>query len=346
MTGLEGIQGVQAKVEIWGTCGDNFQPVRDAFTLNLETGQDIGSSVAVMVDGEVVVDLWGGHLDATYTRAWEKHTIAQSFSSTKTVSALCVLLLADRGELDLDAPVARYWPEFSAEDKGDIAIRQVLGHTSRLCGWDVPMTIRDLCDWEKSTTLLARRAPLWEPARTSGYHGYTHGHLLGEIVRRVTGRSIGRILADELAAPLGVESDYDIGVPEDADNRVSLLIQGTRTGRPNGNRFHDLSRAVDVRRGSRQGARATVRWRRPGDGYPLPVGHGLCTRDAAFSRGARRSARRVVGRRRRFAFVRRPRRSDVDRFRAEPLDLRTLRTAPQWQHRPGRLSGAQCDALN
>ena len=237
MTGLEGIQGVQAKVEVRGTCSDRFAPVREAFTLNLETGQDIGASVAVLVDGEVVVDLWGGHLDGTYTRPWEKHTIAQSFSSTKTVAALCALLLADRGELDLDAPVAKYWPEFAAKGKADILVRQALGHTAALCGWDVPMTIRDLCDWEKSTTLLARQAPLWEPGRTSGYHGYTHGHLIGEIVRRVSGRSIGRFLADELARPLGVEEDYYIEVPEEADSRVSLLIQGTRTGRPNGNRY-------------------------------------------------------------------------------------------------------------
>ena len=241
MTGLEGIQGVQAKVEVRGTCSDRFAPIREAFTLNLETGQDIGASVAVLVDGEVVVDLWGGHLDGTYTRPWEKRTIAQSFSSTKTVAALCALLLADRGELDLDAPVAKYWPEFAAKGKADILVRQALGHTAALCGWDVPMTIRDLCDWEKSTTLLARQAPLWEPGRTSGYHGYTHGHLIGEIVRRVSGTSIGRFLADELARPLGVEEDYYIGVPEEADSRVSLLIQGTRTGRPNGNRYHDLS---------------------------------------------------------------------------------------------------------
>jgi CubicO group peptidase (beta-lactamase class C family) len=150
-------------------------------------------------------------------------------------------VLADRSELDLDAPVAKYWPEFTAEGKADIVIRQVLSHTSALCGWDVPMTIRDLCDWEKSTTLLARQAPMWEPGRTSGYHCYTQGHLIGELVRRVTGTSIGRFLTDELAGPLGVADDYYIGVPEEADTRVSLLIQGTRTGRPNGNRFHDLA---------------------------------------------------------------------------------------------------------
>ena len=241
MNGLENIQGVQAKITIWGTCSEGFLPVREAFTLNLETAQDIGASVAILVDGELVVDLWGGHLDGTYTRPYERHTIAQGFSSAKTVAALCALVLADRGALDLDAPVAKYWPEFAAEGKAEILVRHVLGHTSGLCGWDVPVTIRDLCDWEKSTALLARQAPLWEPGRISGYHGYTHGHLIGEVVRRVTGTTIGRFLADEVAAPLGVGLDYYFGVPEEADSRVSLLVQGTRTGRPLGNRYHDLA---------------------------------------------------------------------------------------------------------
>jgi CubicO group peptidase (beta-lactamase class C family) len=104
---------------------ERFAPVRDAFVRNLATCQDIGASVAIFIDGEAVVDLWGGHVDATYTRPLEKHSIVQNFSSTKTVAALCALFLADRHEIDLDAPVARYWPEFSAEGKGGIAVRQV-----------------------------------------------------------------------------------------------------------------------------------------------------------------------------------------------------------------------------
>jgi CubicO group peptidase (beta-lactamase class C family) len=215
--------------------------VREAFAHNLATGQDIGASVAVYVDGEPVVDLWGGHFDATFTRPFERHAIAQGFSSTKTVAALCALYLADLGEIDLDAPVARYWPEFAAEGKGGILVRQILGHTAALCGWDVPMTHRDLYDWEKSTTLLARQAPMWKPGTTSGYHGYTQGHLIGEVIRRVTGKTIGRFLADEIAGPLGVADDYYIGVPEEADNRVSLLVQGSALDQPNGNRFHDLA---------------------------------------------------------------------------------------------------------
>lgn len=241
MPRMEEIAVLPPKVRIEGTCTDRFAPVREAFTHNLCTGQDVGASVAVFVDGEAVVDLWGGHFDGTYTRPFERHTIAQGYSSTKTVAALCALLLADRGGIDLDAPVAKYWPEFAAAGKEGILVRQVLGHTSGLCGWDTPMTFRDLYDWEKSTDLLARQAPLWTPGRTSGYHGYTQGHLIGEVIRRVTGKTLGRFLADEIAGPLGVGQDYYIGTPAEADDRVSLLIRGAPDDQPNGNRYHDLS---------------------------------------------------------------------------------------------------------
>jgi CubicO group peptidase (beta-lactamase class C family) len=241
MSAIEEIAVLQRKIEIQGTCADRFASVRDAFAHNLETGQDIGASVCVFVDGEPVVDLWGGHVDDSYTRRLERHSIVQGFSSTKTVGALCALVLADRGEIDLDGPVARYWPEFAAEGKGAILVRQLLGHTAALCGWDVPITHRDLYDWEKSTALLARQSLMWRPGLTSGYHGYTQGHLIGEVVRRVTGQTIGRFLSEEIATPLGVADDYYIGVPDDADSRVLPLTQGAPLDRPNGNRFHDLS---------------------------------------------------------------------------------------------------------
>jgi CubicO group peptidase (beta-lactamase class C family) len=241
MKGMENIAVFHSKVEIHGTCGDRFGAVRDVFTHQLDTGQDIGAAVAVFVDGEPVVDLWGGHFDGTYTRQWERDTIVQGYSSTKTVTALCALVLADRGEIDLDAPVAKYWPEFAAEDKADIAIRQVLGHTAGMCGWTVPMTFFDLYDWEKSTTLLARQAPLWQPGKTSGYHGFTQGPIIGEVIRRVTGKTMGTFLTEDIAGPLGIADQYYIGTPAEADYRVSLLIQGALQDHPNGNRFHDLS---------------------------------------------------------------------------------------------------------
>jgi CubicO group peptidase (beta-lactamase class C family) len=229
------------KVDIKGTCSSQFNAVREAFAHNLDTGQDIGASVAICVDGEPVVDLWGGHFDGTYTRPFGRDTICQNYSSTKTITALCALYLADRGEIDLDSPVAKYWPEFAAEGKGGIVVRQLLGHTAALCGWSEPMTLRALYDWEKSTAMLARQAPLWKPGRTSGYHGFTQGHLVGEVVRRVTGKTIGRFLSEDVAQPLGVAEGYYIGTPEESDHRVSLLIQGAPYDSPNGNRFHDLS---------------------------------------------------------------------------------------------------------
>jgi len=241
MNGMENITVLHPKVEIHGFCARQFEQVRDAFRNNLDTGQDIGASVAVCIDGEVVVDLWGGYFDGTFSRPFEADTIVQGYSSTKTVTALCALVLADRGEIDLDAPVAKYWPEFAAAGKSGILVRQLLGHTAGLCGWAEPMTFRDLYDWEKGTTLLARQAPLWEPGRTSGYHGYTQGHLVGEVIRRVTGVTIGRFLSDEIAKPLGVGELYYIGTPKEADERVSLLIQGAPQDAANGNRLHDLA---------------------------------------------------------------------------------------------------------
>jgi CubicO group peptidase (beta-lactamase class C family) len=227
--------------EIQGTCSEKFSRVREVFETNLDTGIDIGASVAIFIDGEPVVDLWGGYFDSTFTRPFERDTIVQVFSSTKTVTALCALVLADRGGIDLDAPVAKYWPEFAAEGKGEIPVRQILGHTSGLCGWTEPMTHRDLYDLEKSTALLARQAPLWNPGRVSGYHGFTQGHLVGEVIRRVTGKSLGTFLAEEVAGPLGVAADFRIGTPAELDSRVSLLIQGQPIDDPKDNFYFNCS---------------------------------------------------------------------------------------------------------
>lgn len=241
MKPITNVPAMHKKFDVHGTCHDAFTPVRDVLAHNLGTGQDVGASVCVFVDGEKVVDLWGGFFDASYTRPYDRDTINQGYSSTKTVAACCALLLADRGELDLDAPIAHYWPEFAAEGKGHIPVKAILGHTATLCGWDVPMTFRDLYDWEKSTTLLARQKPMWTFGRTSGYHGYTQGHLIGEVIRRITGQSLGTFLATEITGPLGVGEDYYIGTPASADHRVALLIPGTSNDHPSGERYYDLS---------------------------------------------------------------------------------------------------------
>ena len=241
MRGIENVTAMAAKVEVAGTCADRFEPVRTAFLDNLDTGQDLGAAVAIFVDGEPVVDLWGGHFDATYTRPFGSDTIVQCFSSTKTITALCALVLADRGELDLDARVAHYWPEFAAEGKGEVVVRQLLGHTSGVCAWTEPMSLPGIYDRERSTALLARQAPLWTPGRTSGYHGLTQGHLVGEVVRRITGKTLGTFLHEDVAGPLGVGEDYHVGTPTHCDPRVSLLIQGARHDRAIGQRIPDLA---------------------------------------------------------------------------------------------------------
>jgi CubicO group peptidase (beta-lactamase class C family) len=220
--------------EVLGTWDTQFEPVKNAFQLQLDRGEDVGASACVFVDGQVVVDIWGGFLDGTFTRRWERHTIAQMFSSTKTVTALCALVLADHGELDLDAPVAKYWPEFAQNGKSGITVKQLLGHTSGVPGWSQPMTLQDMWDVEKSTALLAREAPWWEPGRTSGYHCVNQGHLVGEVVRRITGKSLGKYLAEDVAGSVGAAKDLYIGTPPEADARVSLLIQGKPFDEPLG----------------------------------------------------------------------------------------------------------------
>ena len=209
-------------VDIQGTLDDRFSSVRDVLATNLESGADVGASVAVFVDGDPVVDIWGGFADVERTRPWERDTITNVWSTTKTMTALCALVLADRGEIDFYAPVARYWPEFKANGKESIEVRHLMSHTAGLSGWEEPMTTADLYDWDKATSLLAAQAPWWEPGTASGYHAITQGYLVGEVVRRVTGQSLGTFFRTELAEPLG--ADFHIGLPASADGRVSNVI--------------------------------------------------------------------------------------------------------------------------
>src|SRR5262245_40636317 len=217
---------------VQGTCHDAFRRVREAFEKNLDNGNDIGASAAVLVDGEVVVDLWGGYLDEARTQPWQCDTIINTFSTTKTMTALSALVLADRGEIDLDAPVASYWPEFAAAGKGSIPVRQILGHTCGLPGWTAPMTLEDIYDLDKSCALLAAQEPWWEPGTASGYETFSMGHLLNPVVKRVTGKTLGRFFADETAGPLGAE--FHIGTGPELDDRVAPLIPATAIPKASG----------------------------------------------------------------------------------------------------------------
>ena len=211
-----------------GTCTPQFEPVRAALAQLIDSGQDIGASAAVVLDGELVADVWGGHLDEQRTLPWQRDTIINVFSTTKTMTNLCALILADRGELDIDAPVARYWPEFKANGKDDVLVRHLLGHSAGLAGWEEPLTVDELTDWERCTSLLAAQAPWWLPGDGSGYHAVTQGYLVGEVVRRITGQSLGSFFASELAGPTG--ADFHIGTGPELDDRVALLLQPPALG--------------------------------------------------------------------------------------------------------------------
>lgn len=172
--------------------------------------------------GEPVVDIWGGYTDAARTTPWQRDTITCVWSTTKTMVTLCALVLADRGDLDLDAPVARYWPEFAAAGKDGVLIRHVLAHTAGLPDFDEPLTAADLYDWPAVTARLAAQAPRWTPGTAAGYHSVTQGFLIGEVIRRITGQPTGEFFAKEIAGPL--EADFHIGLAAEHDDRVAPVL--------------------------------------------------------------------------------------------------------------------------
>ena len=186
-----------------------FEPLRYVLEDNLRSGTECGLSLVVDIDGQAVVDVHGGFADQARTRPWQPDTIVNAWSTTKTVTSLAVLMLADRGLVDLDAPVAKYWPEFAASGKEGVLVRHVMSHSSGVSGWNPPFAQTDLYDLDRATSALAAQAPWWEPGTASGYHAYTFGQLLGEIVRRVTGQSLTEFVRAEIAGPVG--ADFQIG---------------------------------------------------------------------------------------------------------------------------------------
>jgi CubicO group peptidase (beta-lactamase class C family) len=220
-------------VEIHGDCESQFKGVRDAFADNFSLRGDIGAGVAVVADGRVVVDLWAGSAEATNdatagadaagTRPWEQDTLVNVWSSTKGVVALIAAMLADRGELDVHAPVATYWPEFAAAGKSELPVSYLLCHRAGLLGAREPLTVADLYDWDRMTAILAGTEPWWQPGSMSGYHALTYGYLVGEVIRRITGRSVGEFLAREITGPLGI--DFHLGLGPSQLGRVATLDQ-------------------------------------------------------------------------------------------------------------------------
>jgi len=192
-----------------GHIDPRFEPLRDVIEGNLASGAECGLSVTVDIDGRTVVDVHGGFADEARARPWERDTIVNVWSTTKTVTSLAVLMLTDRGLVDVDAPVAAYWPEFAANGKEQVLVRHVMSHSSGVAGWNAPFAVADMYDLERSTALLAAQAPWWEPGTVSGYHALDYGHLLGEVVRRVSGKSLTEFVASEIAGPLG--ADFQVG---------------------------------------------------------------------------------------------------------------------------------------
>ncbi|WP_172382439.1 serine hydrolase [Streptomyces sp. MNP-20] len=243
--------------DVQGTYDDLFTAVPQALAALLDSG-DTGASAAVFVDGEPVVDVWGGFADADRTADWQRDTLVNTWSVTKTMTALCALILADRGALDPDAPVARYWPEFAAAGKRGVLVRHLLAHTAGLPDWEGP--VEELYDWPAATARLAAQTPRWEPGTAAGYHSLTQGFLVGEVIRRITGRGPGRFFAEEVAGPLG--ADFHLGLAAEHDGRVALAVPPPSQGEdyaasaPGSGAAPSGATAIRVRDGN------SVAWRR------------------------------------------------------------------------------------
>jgi CubicO group peptidase (beta-lactamase class C family) len=207
---------------IVGSVAPGFEPVRDAFAANFDEHGDVGAAVCVYRRGEVVVDLWGGVADTATSSPYGPDTLQLVFSTTKGITTMAALLLSERGLLDVDEPVAHYWPEFAANGKGSISVRQLLSHTAGMAAIDEPTSVEEFLAWDPVIDRLGAQPPNWEPGSARGYHAITFGHLIGEVIHRVSGKTPGRFVAEELAGPIGAE--FFIGLPEAEEARVAPLI--------------------------------------------------------------------------------------------------------------------------
>jgi CubicO group peptidase (beta-lactamase class C family) len=215
-------------VSLQGVCDPRFERVRDALASNIDASREIGASLYVNIEGDEVIDLWGGWRERERTTPWTEDTIVNVFSGSKTVTSLAVLMLADRGQLDLFSPVAKYWPEFAQNGKDRVEVRHLLSHTVGLPAWLPPFSLDDAMDIEASTARLAAQAPWWEPGSRGTYHASTFGHLNAELVRRVSGKTLSRFIASEIAAPL--RADFHLGVPDALFGKVATVYPADEEG--------------------------------------------------------------------------------------------------------------------
>ena len=213
---------MSATPQLQGVCDPRFAAVRQAFAENFTNRGDVGAAVCVYVNGKSMVDLWGGFANAARTRPWDQKTMVSVASTTKGMTTLCTHMLVERGLLDLDAPVVRYWPEFAPAGKETIPVRWLLSHRAGLPAIRKDMSPQSLYDWSAMTGALAETEPWWTPGTQHGYHAMTFGFLIGEVTRRITGKSVGQFLRSEVTGPLG--ADFFIGVPEAEDGRAAEVL--------------------------------------------------------------------------------------------------------------------------
>jgi CubicO group peptidase (beta-lactamase class C family) len=214
-------------MSVEGFCSPRFAGVLEEFEGNFAERGEVGASLCVTVEGETVIDLWGGLAERRTGRPWQRNTLVLVWSCTKGAVALCAHILCSRGLLDLDAPVARYWPEFAQAGKDDLPVRLLLNHEAGLPVPRQPLQPGQLYDWEAMTNILAAEAPAWPPGTQQGYHAATFGHLVGEVIRRIDGRDVGTFFRDEVAGPLGL--DFHLGLPPAEEARVAPTIRADPT---------------------------------------------------------------------------------------------------------------------
>jgi CubicO group peptidase (beta-lactamase class C family) len=205
-----------------GFTAPGFEGVRGVFEANFTAGREVGAAFCAYHDGRKVVDLWGGIADEATGRPWDERTLGLVYSSTKGATAVCANRLAQEGRLDVEAPVAEYWPEFARAGKGNIPVRMLLAHEAGLAWVDEKLTLDDILAWTPIVEALERQSPVWEPGTMHGYHAVTYGNLAGEVVRRVSGKSLGTYFRETVAEPLGL--DFWIGLPESEEARVAMLV--------------------------------------------------------------------------------------------------------------------------
>lgn len=199
-----------------------FQNIVDEFVNNFEERGEVGASVSLNIEGETLVDLWGGYRDPASRAPWERDTLSVVFSCTKAATALCAHRLIDQGKMDLDAKVTQYWPEFGQNGKEDVTVRMMLNHSVGLPAFREPIKEGGYYDWDYMIDRLSKEAPFWEPGTRNGYHMISFGWTVGELVRRVSGKSLGSYFKDNFADPLGL--DYWIGLPEEHEARTAHMI--------------------------------------------------------------------------------------------------------------------------